>query len=190
MNQLVEPRVRGLVAEHLGVDGAELTADISLVDDLAADSLDIVELALAIETQFGIGMPESVLDGMRTYGDLVAVVHAQMRDRREEEERAEVESTPALVWARVVPPRGGAHGDLQRAGWLTPYAAETIAEDALRAGPGARLEVSVPSTVSDTKLALLSDQFAWLGSRGVQVSVRRDHHLDPTGVRAHPHAAA
>ena len=189
MTELVEPRVRGLVAEHLGVDGEDLTRDVSLVDDLAADSLDIVELALAIENQFEVVVPESALDGVRTYGDLVDLVHARMRDRREAEERAEMLATPALVWARIFPPPGSRSGDLQRAGWLTPYTAETIAEDALRAGPGARLEVSVAATVSDAKLALLTDQFAWLGARGVQVSIRRDHHLGPLGQRTRPHAA-
>ena len=49
MTELVEPRVRGLVAEHLGVDSDELSSDVSLVDELAVDSLDIVELALFVD---------------------------------------------------------------------------------------------------------------------------------------------
>jgi acyl carrier protein len=190
MTQLVEPRVRGLVAEHLGVDGEQLTSDVSLVDELAADSLDIVELALALETRFAIVLPESLLDGVRTYGDLVELVHAQMRHGRDAEQRAEMDAVPALVLARVVPPRGARnHGELQRTGVLTPYVAETIAEDALRAGPGARLELSVSSTLSDARIASLSDEFAWLGDRGVQVSVRRDHHVGPLGHRIGPRAA-
>jgi acyl carrier protein len=193
MNELVEPRVRGLVVEHLGVDGHELTPDVSLVDDLAADSLDLLEIAIAIETQFGITVPESAIDAVRTYADLVELVCAQTqtRARREAEDDDEAQGRLALVWARVVSPRTGAHADLQRAGWLTPYAAQTIAEDALRAGPGARLEMSVPTSVSDDRLARLRDQFAWLSRRGVQVSVRRDHHMGPIGQRgAHRHAAA
>src|SRR5689334_20109880 len=101
MTEHVEPRVRGLVADHLGVDGEELTADVSLIEDLAADSLDILELALAIESRFGIAVPETAIDTVRTYGDLVDLVHLQLRERRDGEARAEIEATPALVSARV-----------------------------------------------------------------------------------------
>jgi acyl carrier protein len=188
MIQFVEPRVRGVVAEHLGVDGEQLTVNVSLVDELAADSLDIVELALALESRFAIVLPESLLEGVRTYGDLVDLVHAQVRDRRDAEERAELDATPALVWARIVPPRGAArHGELQRTGPLTPYAAETIAEDALSAGPGSRLELSVLPTSSDARVAFVTNEFAWLAERGVHVSVRRDPHRGALGQR--PHAA-
>ena len=189
MTELVEPRVRGLVAEHLGVDSDELSSDVSLVDELAADSLDIVELALAIENQFGVVVPEAASDEVRTYGDLVELVYVQLRHRRDTEQRAESYGSPALVLARVVPARGTSHGDLQRGGLLTPYVAETIAEDALRAGPGSRLEVSVATNVSDARMASLSEQFAWLGARGIQVSVRRDQHVGLPAPRMRPHAA-
>ena len=190
MFNFVEPRVRGLVAEYLGVGLEELEPDVSLVEDLAVDSLDLVELALELESRLGILVPESALERIRTYGDLVETVQTLLRGRHLEEVEAEVKATPMLVWARVVPPRGAAGGDLQRVGWLTPYTAETIAEDALRAGRGTRLEVSVPSTVSDGQLALLQDQFAWLGERGVEVSVRRDSHVGQLGQPARPYAAA
>ena len=74
-------------------------------------------------------------------------------------------------------------GDLERTDWLTPYTAETIAEDALRSGPGARLEVSVPPDLSDAELAGFRDQLAWLDDRRIQVRVWRDRQL------RRPHAA-
>ena len=188
MFDFVEPRVRRLVADHLGVGTEELTRDVSLADELAVDSLDLVELALALETEFGISMSEATLDQVRTYGELADAVCGLARLRREAELRTDSAREP-LIWARVVLPHG--HGsELQRAGWLTPYTAETIAEDALRGGRGTRLEVSVSSTVSDDGLARLVHQFAWLGDRGVQVNVRRDTHLGAHGNRTHPHAAA
>ncbi len=188
MFDFVEPRVRRLVAEHLGVGTEELTRDVSLADELAVDSLDLVELALALETEFGISMSEATLDDVRTYGELADAVCALARLRREVELRNETTREP-LIWARVVLPRG--HGsELQRSGWLTPYTAETIAEDALRGGRGTRLDVSVASTVSDDGLARLVHQFAWLGDRGVEVNVRRDAHLGAHGNRTHPDAAA
>ena len=187
MFNFVEPRVRRVVAEHLGVNAEELARDVSLTDDLAADSLDLLELALAIEGELGIIIPESTLDTVRTFGDLVGAV--QVITRRRGEAEVHGPAVPSPVWARVVSPRASG-GEIQHGGWLTPYTAEMIAEDALRAGRGARLEVAVPSTLSDDGLAELQDEFAWLGDRGVQVSVRRDHHLAPAAQRLRPHAAA
>jgi len=188
MFELVEPRLRRLVADRLGVDVEELTPDVSLTDELAADSLDLLEVALALENDFGIVMPEDSLEHVRTYGDLWHTVQLLTGRRREAEAHA-ARPIPALVWARVSGP-DGRHGDLQRAGWLTPYTAEEIAEDAMRAGRGSRLEVMVSPEVSDASLARLQSEFSWLGDRGVQVSVRRDHHRGPLAHPLHPHAAA
>src|SRR5262249_27289116 len=189
MFDFVEPRVRRLVADHLGVGTEELTRDVSLADELAVDSLDLVELALALESEFGIAMSEATLDEVRTYGELSDAVCELARLRREAELRSERALEP-LIWARVVLPPNQGPAELQRAGWLPPYTAETIAEDALRGGNGTRLEVSVSAGVSDDGLARLVHQFAWLGDRGVQVNVRRDEHLGANGNRTHPHAAA
>jgi len=190
MIEFVEPRVRRVVADQLGVSAEELSKDVSLIDDLAADSLDLVELALALEGELGITIPESVIEEMRTYGDLLDRVQMLARGRVTAEPQPDTAGWPALVWARVVSSHGEASGEIQRAGWLTPYTAETIAEDALRAGRGARLEVAVSSSLSDAGLARLQDEFAWLGDRGVHVSVRRDHHLGSLAQGARPHAAA
>jgi acyl carrier protein len=185
---VAEPRVRQIVADELGVTAEELTADVSLTDDLAADSLDLLELTLTLESELGVTISESALDDVRTFGDLVHAVDAAAREGRRAETRTE-QVVPTLVWARVVPARGSSAG-VQRTGWLTPYTAETIAEDALRAGRGSRLEVAVPATLSDAGLAELQNEFAWLGRRGVQVNVRRDQHLGPIAQRARPTAAA
>jgi acyl carrier protein len=190
MIDLVEPRVRGLVAEYLGVGLEELEPNVSLVDDLAADSLDLVEIALELESDFGIVVSEPAIERVRTYGDLVETVRALTRERLEADARAAAGTAPALVWACIHPAAGEPPTHLQRAGWLTPYSAETLGEDALRAGRGARLELSVPASASDAELAHLRDRFAWLLRRGVEVTVRRDHQLDPAGQRTRPHAAA
>jgi acyl carrier protein len=152
-----------------------LSPDVSLTDDLAADSLDLIELTLGLEAELGITVPESAIDEIRTYGDLVTLARDLARQRPE----TRLHPEPALFWVRVSSPRSSTRGDIQRAGWLTPYTAENIAEDALRAGRGAHLEVAVPLTASDTVLAELRDEFGWLGDRGVQVTIRRDQHLGP-----------
>jgi len=160
MELFVERSCRRLVADHLGVGVEQLVAGVSLREDLAADSLDLVELAMALEAEFGIVVPERLLDRVRTYGDLVRATGLLIRARRAAEVRAA--EPPLRMWARRA---GKSGGSLERAGWLTPYAAETIAEDAVRAGHGARLELTVAESSDDVGLACVQGQFAWLGER-------------------------
>src|SRR5437870_13850151 len=100
--ELVEPHVRCLVADHLGVGPEDLAPEVSLSDDLAADSLDLVELALVLEGEFGITVPEAVLEWVRTYGQLVGTVEALVRQREAAAVQASTDGTPVRV--RVVPP--------------------------------------------------------------------------------------
>jgi acyl carrier protein len=170
MFDFVEPRVRRVVADQLGVGADELAPDVSLVDDLAADSLDLVELALALENELGVVVPESVIEHLRTYGDLVDSLRVLSGPVESKKQTSQRPMFP--VSARIVSGRHG--GEMCRADVLTPYAMQSLMEDALSAGRGARLEVTVPSDLSDTRLALLEEDLGWLGERGVQVSVCRD----------------
>jgi acyl carrier protein len=171
--EFVEPRVRGLVAEQLGVGFEELVSEVSLRDDLAADSLDLVELTLALEDEFAIVVPERILEEVRTFGDLVRATGLLIRARFEAEPGG---AAPAQrIWVRIVPPAGDSSGTLERAGWLTPYTAETIAEDAMRAPAGATLELTIAESATEG-LVRAERPFAWLRQRGVQVIVRRGDH--------------
>ena len=69
MNEL-EGRIRALVADHLGVDIGEVTPDASILDDLGADSLDVVELVMSLEDTFDIEVEDDDVEGMRTIGDI------------------------------------------------------------------------------------------------------------------------
>src|SRR5213592_1620657 len=71
MRSLPEFRLRGLVADTLGVGPEDLALDVSLTDDLAADSLDIAELAVRLENDLGVSLPDGMIGRVRTYGDLV-----------------------------------------------------------------------------------------------------------------------
>src|SRR5437667_140044 len=126
----IEPRARGIVAERLGVGPEELRPDVSLADDLAVDSLDLIDLALALEAEWGVVLRRRTLESVRTYGDLLAAVAAAPRRGAR---RARV--APVFARARVVP-AGGNGGGLERAGELTPYEIQLLVADALRAGPG------------------------------------------------------
>ena len=64
--------------------------------------------------------------------------------------------------------------EIERVLLLTPYAAESLAEDALRAGVGARLELRLTSRASDDAIARVRQDFSALGERGIAVDIRRD----------------
>lgn len=73
-----EPRFRRFVADHLGIDAALLVPNVSLRDELAVDSLDLVDLTLALEAHFGIVWPDHALERVRSYGDLVRATRARI----------------------------------------------------------------------------------------------------------------
>ena len=82
--------------------------------------------------------------------------------------------TPGLdVKSRLVPP-GASEATLERAEALTVYAIETIRDDALCAGPGTHLEVTLPVGAGTADLVSVRDAFARLERHGIAVSVRRD----------------
>lgn len=62
----VETRVKSVVVEQLGVDEAEVTNAASFVDDLGADSLDTVELVMALEEEFGTEIPDEEAEKITT----------------------------------------------------------------------------------------------------------------------------
>ena len=67
-------RIRDLVAEQLGVDSKEMTPEANILDDLGADSLDVVEMVMAIEEEFDIEIADEDAEGMRTVGDVESYV--------------------------------------------------------------------------------------------------------------------
>ena len=75
---LVE-RIRGLVSDQLGLSPSEVTPDASMLDDPGADSLDIVEMVMAIEEVFDIEVPDEDAEGMRTIGDVENYVSRRLR---------------------------------------------------------------------------------------------------------------
>ena len=62
----IEDRVKKIVAEQLGVKEEEVKAEASFVDDLGADSLDTVELVMALEEEFDVNVEEEELEGVNT----------------------------------------------------------------------------------------------------------------------------
>jgi acyl carrier protein len=64
-------KIKGVIVEQLGVDEDDVAEDASFVDDLGADSLDIVELVMALEEEFGVSIPDEQAEKIKTVGDAV-----------------------------------------------------------------------------------------------------------------------
>ncbi|HIT85487.1 MAG TPA: acyl carrier protein [Candidatus Ornithomonoglobus intestinigallinarum] len=71
MHNVEFEKVRDVIVEQLGVDEANVTMEASFVDDLGADSLDIVELIMGLETEFDIEIPDEDAEKISTVGDAV-----------------------------------------------------------------------------------------------------------------------
>ncbi len=67
-------KVKECIVEQLGVNEEEVTDEASFIDDLGADSLDIVELVMAFEEKFGIDIPDEDAEKIRTVGDAVKYI--------------------------------------------------------------------------------------------------------------------
>jgi len=74
MASSVEVKVKHIIVEQLGVDEDEVKSEASFVDDLGADSLDVVELVMALEEEFGVEVPEEELEGIETVGQAYDLV--------------------------------------------------------------------------------------------------------------------
>ncbi|MDA1164505.1 MAG: acyl carrier protein [Planctomycetales bacterium] len=71
---MTEEKVIGIVSEQLGVPKEEVTRASSFVDDLKADSLDVVELVMEFEDEFGITIPDDDYDKIKTVGDAITYI--------------------------------------------------------------------------------------------------------------------
>lgn len=69
-------RVKKIVVEHLGVEADKVTEDASFIDDLGADSLDIVELVMAFEEEFGVEIPDDAAEKISTVKDAITYIDA------------------------------------------------------------------------------------------------------------------
>ncbi len=70
----VADKVKSIIAEQLGVKAEEVTPQASFIDDLGADSLDTVELIMALEEEFGVEIPDEDAEKMTTVGDAIKYI--------------------------------------------------------------------------------------------------------------------
>ena len=77
MAEAVADRVRAIIAEQLGVKLEEVTDAASFIEDLGADSLDTVELVMALEEEFGIEIPDEDAEKMTAVGDAIKYIETK-----------------------------------------------------------------------------------------------------------------
>jgi acyl carrier protein len=76
----IEERVRGIIAEQLDQDPTEIVPEASFIDDLGADSLDLVELVMHMEEDFDVEIPDEDAENIRTVQDAINYIQQHLAD--------------------------------------------------------------------------------------------------------------
>lgn len=74
MSENIESKVKQIVVNQLGVEEAAVNGNAKFIEDLGADSLDIVELVMAMEEAFGVDIPDDEAENIKTVDDAVSFV--------------------------------------------------------------------------------------------------------------------
>ena len=86
----IEEKVKDIIVEQLGVNPEQVTSQASFIEDLGADSLDIVELVMAFEEEFSVEVPDEDAEKLQTVGDVIKYI-----DERAKKEGGAGASAPA-----------------------------------------------------------------------------------------------
>jgi len=81
-NSSIEERVIQIVCDNLGVSREQVTRKTSFQDDIGADSLDVVELVMELETEFEITIPDEEAERIRTVGEAIEYVEREVAGRQ------------------------------------------------------------------------------------------------------------
>ncbi|HIX20538.1 MAG TPA: acyl carrier protein [Candidatus Akkermansia intestinigallinarum] len=75
MSDNIESQVKDIIVEQLGVEPQKVTLEAKFIEDLGADSLDIVELIMAFEEKFSIEVPEDAAEGLKSVQDVIDFIN-------------------------------------------------------------------------------------------------------------------
>jgi len=75
----IEEKVKDIIVEQLGVNPEQVTPEASFIEDLGADSLDIVELVMAFEEEFGVEVPDEDAEKLQTVGDVIRYIEERAK---------------------------------------------------------------------------------------------------------------
>ena len=71
-------RIRELLAEQLDIDEEKITMDSNILEDFEADSLDVVDMVMSLEDEFGVEIPDEEIENFHTVGDVVSYVEERL----------------------------------------------------------------------------------------------------------------
>lgn len=71
---MIFDKIAEILADQLGADAADMSMETNIAKDLGADSLDVVELLMAIDDEFGVEIPDEEIENIKTIGDLVEYI--------------------------------------------------------------------------------------------------------------------
>ena len=74
---MVFEKVRDILADQLDLEEDSITMDSSFIEDLGADSLDLVDLVMSLEDVFGLEVPDDAIETMKTVGDVVRYIESK-----------------------------------------------------------------------------------------------------------------
>ncbi|HEX8700880.1 MAG TPA: acyl carrier protein [Myxococcaceae bacterium] len=77
--QSIENKVKNIIADQLGVGEDEIKPESSFIEDLGADSLDIVELVMAMEEEFEVEIPDEEAENIKTVGDAINYINTHKK---------------------------------------------------------------------------------------------------------------
>ena len=75
----IEAKVKSIIADQLGVGEDEIKPESSFIEDLGADSLDIVELVMAMEEEFEVEIPDEEAENIKTVGDAINYINSHKK---------------------------------------------------------------------------------------------------------------
>ena len=75
----IDQRVKDIIVEQLGVKPDQVTPEAKFIEDLGADSLDIVELVMALEEEFGIEVPDEQAEKLQSVGDVIKYIEENQK---------------------------------------------------------------------------------------------------------------
>lgn len=71
-------KLKDIISKQLGADPEQIDKDTRITDDLGADSLDVVEMVMEIENEFGVSIPDDVVPTLETVGDVVNYIESKI----------------------------------------------------------------------------------------------------------------
>ena len=75
---MIFEKIKTMLSDQLDVDAEELSLETKIAEDLGADSLDVVEMLMAIEGEFGVEIPDDEIEKLKTIGDVVDYIRNNM----------------------------------------------------------------------------------------------------------------